>query len=78
MYAGATVPPNYDSLLAKVIAWAHQRDLAIARMRRALTEFDVSGAGIATTVDFLLQVLAEPKFRKAEHDTALVDTLIGA
>jgi acetyl-CoA carboxylase biotin carboxylase subunit len=76
MYAGATVPPNYDSLLAKVITWAPQRDLAIARMRRALTEFEVSGPGIATTIDFLLRVLDEQKFRKAEHDTSLVDTLI--
>jgi acetyl-CoA carboxylase biotin carboxylase subunit len=44
-------------------------------MRRALTEFEVSGPGIATTIGFLLRVLDEPKFRKAEHTTALADAL---
>jgi acetyl-CoA carboxylase biotin carboxylase subunit len=77
VYPGATVPPNYDSLLAKVIAWAPRRDQAVARMRRALTEFEVSGPGIATTTGFLLGVLDEPRFRKARHTTSLVDELTG-
>ena len=50
IYQGYTVPPYYDSLLAKVIAWGVTRDESIARMKRALEEFTVEG--IATTIPF--------------------------
>jgi acetyl-CoA carboxylase biotin carboxylase subunit len=74
-HAGYRIPPSYDSLLAKVVVWAPDRDTALARMRRALGEFTVTGPGIATTAEFLRAVLAYPDFQKAEHNTSLVDRI---
>ncbi|MGW4682113.1 acetyl-CoA carboxylase biotin carboxylase subunit [Micromonospora taraxaci] len=74
-YQGYVVPPNYDSLLAKLVVWAPQRDQAIARMLRALGEFHVAGERVSTTTDFLADVLATDAFRTATHSTALVDQL---
>jgi acetyl-CoA carboxylase biotin carboxylase subunit len=71
-YAGYKVPAAYDSLLAKVIVWAPDREQAIRRMRRALAEFTVEGPGIRTTREFLDRVLADPLFAEAKHDTSLV------
>jgi acetyl-CoA carboxylase biotin carboxylase subunit len=71
-YAGYRVPAAYDSLLAKVIAWAPDREQAIRRMRRALAEFTIEGPGIRTTRDFLDRVLRDPLFVEAKHDTSLV------
>jgi acetyl-CoA carboxylase, biotin carboxylase subunit len=73
--AGYAVPPYYDSLLAKVIVWAPDRDGAIARMRRALGELRVEGPAVATTATFLADLLDNPRFRAAEHDTAMVTAL---
>ncbi|WP_084495944.1 acetyl-CoA carboxylase biotin carboxylase subunit [Nocardia shimofusensis] len=69
---GYSIPPHYDSLLAKVVVWAPDRPAAIARMRRALAETRITGRGIATTAEFLHDILDHPRFRAAEHDTALV------
>jgi acetyl-CoA carboxylase biotin carboxylase subunit len=77
-YTGFTVVPDYDSLLAKVIAWAPDRPAALARMDRALREFQVAGQGVATTIDFLRQVLTEPAFRAGTHTTSLVDEMTAA
>jgi acetyl-CoA carboxylase biotin carboxylase subunit len=71
-FAGYRVPAAYDSLLAKVIVWAPDREAAIRRMRRALAEFTVDGRGIRTTREFLDQVLRDPLFAEAKHDTSLV------
>ncbi|MFD6222701.1 acetyl-CoA carboxylase biotin carboxylase subunit [Nocardia asteroides] len=73
--AGYAVPPHYDSLLAKVVVWAPDRPAAIDRMRRALAETTISGAGVATTTDFLHDILDHPRFRAAAHDTALIGSL---
>lgn len=73
---GDVIPPHYDSLLAKLVVWAPRRDEAIARMHRALDEFEVSGPGIKTTRTFLAEVLSHPRFRAAEHSTSLVDDLL--
>ncbi|WP_405181471.1 acetyl-CoA carboxylase biotin carboxylase subunit [Nocardia sp. NBC_01377] len=72
---GYTIPPHYDSLLAKIIVWAPDRPAAIARMRRALTETRISGANIATTAEFLHDVLDHPRFVAADHDTALIGAI---
>jgi acetyl-CoA carboxylase biotin carboxylase subunit len=77
-FAGYTVPPNYDSLLAKVVVWAPERDQAIARALRALREFRVRGPALRTTTDFLRRVLEHPKFAKAEHNTSLVRDIVSA
>jgi acetyl-CoA carboxylase, biotin carboxylase subunit len=76
-HPGYRMPAIYDPLLAKVIAWAPTRDLAIARMRRALEEFQATGAGIRTTAGFLRRVLADEQFRSGTHDTGLVARLLG-
>ncbi|MEV0431781.1 acetyl-CoA carboxylase biotin carboxylase subunit [Nocardia sp. NPDC050413] len=72
---GYAIPPHYDSLLAKVIVWAPDRPTAIARMRRALAETTIAGPGVATTTDFLHDILDHPAFRAATHDTALIGAL---
>ncbi|MGH8885722.1 MAG: acetyl-CoA carboxylase biotin carboxylase subunit [Egibacteraceae bacterium] len=79
--AGESVPPYYDSLIAKLIVWGEDRPEALDRMRRALDEFHVEGPGMRTTIDFHRQVLAHPRFQDgcvtidfvANH----LDTLLG-
>ncbi|MGH2453406.1 MAG: acetyl-CoA carboxylase biotin carboxylase subunit [bacterium] len=73
-YAGYAIPPHYDSLIAKVIAWAPTRDEAILRMRRALMEFEIGG--IATTIPFHLRVLDNGFFRRGEVYTNFVQRRI--
>lgn len=75
-FPGFRVTPDYDSLLAKLVAWAPDRDQALARMRRALGEFGVSGRGLCTTIGFLTEVLAHPRFRDANHTTSLVEQML--
>ncbi|WP_331767321.1 acetyl-CoA carboxylase biotin carboxylase subunit [Embleya sp. NBC_00896] len=74
-YAGWKVGPDYDSLLAKVIVWAPDRDQAIARADRALGEFRVTGDGVRTTKGFLRRILAHPRFRAGDHSTSLVGAM---
>jgi acetyl-CoA carboxylase biotin carboxylase subunit len=75
-HQGYVVPPNYDSLLAKLIVWAPDRDQAIARMLRALAEFHVRGERVSITAGFLATVIDSTPFRTANHTTALVDELL--
>lgn len=70
---GSRISAAYDSMIAKVVVWAPGRDEAIARMRRALMEFRISGAGIATTAGFLGELLDHPAYRGGTHDTGLVE-----
>ncbi|RMF25768.1 MAG: ATP-grasp domain-containing protein [Deltaproteobacteria bacterium] len=71
LYDGVEVPPTYDPLLAKVVAWAPTRELAIERMDAALAEFTV--LGVRTNVAFLRDVLADERFRSGEFTTTDVD-----
>ncbi|MEU6173153.1 acetyl-CoA carboxylase biotin carboxylase subunit [Streptantibioticus parmotrematis] len=71
-FADWEVGPHYDSLLAKAVVWAPDREQARARMDRALGEFRIDGAGMRTTSEFLRSVLAHPRFRAASHTTSLV------
>jgi acetyl-CoA carboxylase, biotin carboxylase subunit len=64
VFTGYVVPPHYDSLIAKVIAWGQHRDEAIARMRRALREFQIGG--IRTTIPFHREALDNAFFRRGE------------
>jgi acetyl-CoA carboxylase biotin carboxylase subunit len=75
---GDSVPPDYDSLLAKLVVWAPDRAGAVARMRRALAEFRVAGGPVRTTRDFLLAVMDDARFRSASHSTTLVDEMLAA
>ena len=72
-FAGWTVSPYYDSLIAKLIVWAPDRGEAIDRMARALEEFRVSGPGMKTTIGFHQRVFAHPVFRSGDFHTDFVD-----
>jgi acetyl-CoA carboxylase biotin carboxylase subunit len=74
IYAGYRIPPNYDSLIAKVITWGDDRREAIARMRRSLGETLIEG--IPTTIPFQLRVLSSPAFVSGKIDTSFVATLM--
>jgi acetyl-CoA carboxylase biotin carboxylase subunit len=74
LYTGYVVPPNYDSLIGKIIAWGNNRDEAIARMRRAISETVISG--IDTTLPFYRLVLDDPIYRSGKIDTGLVNQMI--
>jgi acetyl-CoA carboxylase, biotin carboxylase subunit len=65
---GAVIPPQYDSLLAKVIAWAPDRDRALARCLRALNEFEV--VGIPTTIAAAAQVIRSEGFARGNYSTS--------
>jgi acetyl-CoA carboxylase, biotin carboxylase subunit len=73
--AGSVVPPNYDSLIAKLCAWAPDRPAAIARGLRALGELEIDG--IATTRDFAIDVLHSDAFGSGDYDTSFVDGHFG-
>ncbi|MER3461268.1 MAG: acetyl-CoA carboxylase biotin carboxylase subunit, partial [candidate division GAL15 bacterium] len=64
VYAGYTIPPYYDSLVAKVVAWGRDRAEAIARMERALREFEITG--IRTTIPLHRAILDNAFFRRGE------------
>jgi len=67
---GSRVSPAYDSLIAKLIVWALDREQAIARMARALDEFRIDGPGIATTAGFLAETVRGSAFRTGTHTTS--------
>jgi acetyl-CoA carboxylase biotin carboxylase subunit len=71
---GTDVPTFYDSLLSKLIAWGVDREEAIARLRRALTEYEVGG--IQTTVPFFHWMLAEPAFLEGRVHTGFLDEVL--
>ena len=68
---GSTIPPNYDSMIAKLIVWDADRPAAIARCLRALGELEIEG--IATTRDFAAQVLRSEAFVSGEYNTSYLD-----
>jgi 3-methylcrotonyl-CoA carboxylase alpha subunit len=68
---GSEVPVHYDPLLAKVIAWAETRELAIARLAAALGQFVVEG--ITTNISFVKRILEHPSFRAGTIDTGFLD-----
>ncbi|BCV21785.1 acetyl-CoA carboxylase biotin carboxylase subunit [Moorella sp. Hama-1] len=70
VYSGYTIPPFYDSLIAKVIAWAPDREMAINRMSGALKEMVIEG--IPTTIPFHLQIMGNAFFRRGEIYTNFI------
>ena len=72
--AGGEVPIFYDPLISKLVAWGEDRPHAIARMRRALDEYDVRG--IRTTVPFFQWLLRQPSFAAAAFHTSYLDELL--
>ncbi|MBL7800114.1 MAG: acetyl-CoA carboxylase biotin carboxylase subunit [Chitinophagales bacterium] len=71
IYAGYTVPPYYDSLLAKVICRAKTREECIVKMERALSEFIIEG--VKTTIPFSLALMKNEEFRSGIYDTGLLE-----
>lgn len=71
IYAGYTIPPYYDSLLGKIIAWGHDRQEAIDRMERALDECVIGG--VKTTLPVLRRILAHPAYRTNQVSTGFVE-----
>ena len=66
LYAGCVVPPYYDSMVAKLIVHAPTRADAIARLRRALAEFAISG--IQTTIPLHQRIVEAPSFQAGDYD----------
>ncbi|NND88623.1 MAG: acetyl-CoA carboxylase biotin carboxylase subunit [Flavobacteriaceae bacterium] len=72
VYAGYTIPPNYDSMIAKLITTAQTRDEAINKMKRALDEFVIEG--VKTTIPFHRQLMDHPDYVAGKYTTAFMDT----
>ena len=71
-FSGAVITPFYDSLLVKMIASGQSYEIAMNRMRRALSEFRIRG--VKTNIPFLENVIAHPQFRSGQSTTRLIDT----
>ena len=71
-YAGYTIPPNYDSMIAKLITIAQSREEAIAKMKRALAEFVIDG--IKTTIPFHRKLMEDPDFNAGNYTTKFLET----
>ena len=72
VYSGYTIPPNYDSMIAKLITTAQTREEAISKMRRALDEFVIEG--IKTTIPFHRQLMDDPRYIAGDYTTAFMDS----
>ena len=70
-YSGITVPPYYDSMIAKLIVFGDTRDSCLARLERALGEFVVEG--IKTTIPFYLEIIKEKEFLDGTYDIHWVE-----
>ena len=70
VYPGYVIPPNYDSMIAKLIVHGKDREEAIMKMRRALYEFVIEG--VYTNIDFQLQILMDEDFVKGDYDTGFI------
>ena len=74
--APGEVPIYYDSLISKLVTWGADRVEAIARMRRALAEYDI--AGVKTTIPFFTWLLADPEFLAGRVDTTFLDRALAS
>ena len=70
IYSGYTVPPTYDSMLAKLIIHGKTREESIAKMKSAVAEFVIEG--ITTNIDFLLKILENENFKTNHYDTSFI------
>ena len=74
VYAGYTIPPNYDSMIAKLITTAQSREEAINKMKRALDEFVIEG--IKTTIPFHRQLMEEPDYVAGNYTTKFMESFV--
>jgi acetyl-CoA carboxylase biotin carboxylase subunit len=70
LFSGYTIPPNYDSLLGKIIVWGKDRDEAVARMERALRETIITG--VTNTIPFHSRVIADDAFKRGDVHTGFI------
>ena len=70
IYSGYTIPPNYDSMIAKIIVFAKDRESAIAKMRSALGEVNVDG--IVTNLDYQYEIINHPVFQSGDINTHFI------
>lgn len=73
-YSGYTIPPNYDSMIAKLIVHGKDREEAVAIAKRALREFHIGG--VYSTIPFHLYMLQDPNFLKGHYDLTYIDGLV--
>lgn len=71
VYAGYTIPPNYDSMIAKVIVSGQSREEVLLRMKRALQEFVIDG--IKTTIPFHIKLMDDERFKSGQFTTAFME-----
>ena len=71
IYEGYTIPPTYDSMIAKIIAYGANRNEAISKMKRALEETVIEG--IDTNIDFLLEIIKNKNFIREDYDTSFIE-----
>jgi acetyl-CoA carboxylase biotin carboxylase subunit len=76
VYSGAVVPPYYDSMMAKIVAYGDTRDAAIARMDRALRETEIDG--VSTTISACLDILGTSEFASGSYDIGFLPRLMAA
>ena len=74
VYTGYTIPPVYDSMIAKIIVHAEDRNSAIAKMKRALEECVIEG--IDTNIDFLFKILSNEHFKNNDYDTSFIEKYV--
>ena len=72
IYSGYVIPPNYDSMIAKLMVSHQSREEAIVRMKRALNEFIIEG--IETTIPFHIKIMDDENFKKGDFTTNFMDT----
>ena len=72
IYAGYTIPPTYDSMIAKIITHGDTRNEAISKMKRALEETVIEG--VDTNIDFLFSIIKNPDFIRGNFDTSFIET----
>ena len=70
IYQGYTIPPNYDSMIAKLIVHGRDRADSINKMKSALGEFVIDG--VTTNIDFLYKILENEQFIKNDYDTSFI------
>jgi acetyl-CoA carboxylase biotin carboxylase subunit len=75
--SGSMEPPNYDSMIGKVIVWAENRDAALNRMDRALSELRIEGSGVRTTIGLHRKLVQHPEFRRGGVSTDFLRTCLG-
>ena len=71
IYSGYTIPPTYDSMIAKVIVHGKTREESIAKLKSAVAELVVDG--ITTNADFILKILDNENFKKNNYDTSFIE-----